>query len=250
MLSVFVLGTLLIFARAQDPANGWLGYARGVNPDGGTVPITFIEAWWTNLKEPSNKNCFYSPWFGIETSDNLNLIQPVNPWNGNEWTIYNEYFQWVPTHNENSRSHRVYPGDLIYGSVTLDAANHAYKVYHADLTSGHEWSVNTTIAIQTKAGSYKTYSMTYFVFEKTCRSCNEYPPDDIVTFSNISVYWNGVQKSPKWTTAYVDNVCNNRAHVVDESTITITWNSKSDQPNEINEEMAVDRPGHLSAVSY
>ena len=86
--------------------------------------------------------------FGIETSDNLNLIQPVNPWTGNQWEIYNEYFQWKPTHNENSRSHVTYPGDLIYGSVTFDSQNQVYKMYHADLTKGHEWSVNTTIPVQ------------------------------------------------------------------------------------------------------
>ena len=30
----------------------------------------------------------------LQTSDNLNLLQPVNPWLGNEWQIYNEYYQW------------------------------------------------------------------------------------------------------------------------------------------------------------
>merc|ERR1711971_881201 len=109
-----------------------------------------------------------SPWFGIESSDNLNLIQPVNPWTGREWQIYNEYFQWKPTHNENSASHKVYPGDVIYGSVTLDAAAHAYRVFHEDRTKGHEWSVNSTIAIQKEGSEYKSYTMTYFVFEKVC----------------------------------------------------------------------------------
>eukprot|EP00483_Globobulimina_turgida_P007021 UN07035 len=239
---MFVFLSLLAIVRAQDPANGWLGYALGVNPNGGSDVITFIEAYWTNLKVPASKSCFYSPWFGIETSDNLNLIQPVNPWTGNQWEIYNEYFQWKPTHNENSRSHRVYPGDLIYGSVTFDAANQAYKMYHADLTTGHEWSVNTTIGVQKEGTNYKKYTMTYFVFEKVCSRCNDYPPDDIVTFTNTTVQWAGKTLQPKWTTAYVDNVCNNRAHVVDEQTITITWNSNSqDHPGD-----KFARPGHLT----
>lgn len=84
--------------------------------------------------------------------------------------------------------------------------------------------------------------MTYFVFEKVCSRCNEYPPDDIVTFANITVEWGGTKKSPKWTEAYVDNVCDFRAHAVDESTITITWNSDSeDHPGD-----KYARPGHLS----
>jgi len=224
-----LLLSLCVFTEADDPANGWLGYALGKNPNGGNDPITFIEAWWTNLQEPTNKNCFYSPWFGIETSDNKNLLQPVNPWENREWSIYNEYFQWSPTHNQNSRSHVVYPGDLIYGSVTYQAASNSYNLYHADQTKGHEWSVNMTIGVQQERdGDYKTYNMIYVVFEKVCSQCDMYPPDDKVTFHNISVFWGGKLMEPKWTTAYVDNVCDNRAKVVDAQTIEITWNSKSD----------------------
>ena len=75
----------------------------------------------------------------------MNLLQPVNPWLGSEWQIYNgafppsfnapharisptphpppstththththaraEYYQWVPSHNQNSQSHTVTPG--------------------------------------------------------------------------------------------------------------------------------------------
>ena len=87
-------------------------------------------------------------------------------------------------------------------------------------------------------------------FEKEA-SCSQYPPDGEVTFFNITVEYGGqkvrtatlsvmtprssrmcgvnlifvavlffffffAQVSPKWTTAYVDDVCNNRAHIVDE----------------------------------
>eukprot|EP01083_Nonionella_stella_P095923 269423_1 len=219
----------ILMTKAGDPASGWLGYALGKNPNGGNAPITFIEAWWTNLQDPAIQNCFYSPWFGIETSDNLNLLQPVNPWMDDEWTIYNEYFQWEPPHNENSKSTVVYPGDLLYGSITYQPASNSYDVYHSDQTEGHEWSVNMTIEVQKSGrGEYKVYNMIYVVFEKVCKRCDMYPPDDIVTFQNISVFWNGKKVDPLWTTAYVEDVCNNRAKVVDNSTIAITWNSKSD----------------------
>lgn len=75
---------LLLFADAllaQDPAQGWTGYAKGVNPANKGF-ITRAEAKWVVGSAPSNPSCFYSPWFGIETSDNLNLLQPVNPTNG------------------------------------------------------------------------------------------------------------------------------------------------------------------------
>lgn len=84
---------------SQDPAPGWLAYAKGVNPAGDETPITFFEAYWENLKVPEEKapNCFYAPWYGLETTDNLNLIQPVNAWNdagSDKWCLMNYYFQW------------------------------------------------------------------------------------------------------------------------------------------------------------
>ena len=63
------------------------------------IPIVLfscILGYWKVGATPPQSNSFYSPWFGIDASDNLNLLQPVNPWMGNEWLIYNEYFQWSP----------------------------------------------------------------------------------------------------------------------------------------------------------
>ena len=80
---VLVLSICIQLNVAPDPAPGWLAYAKGVNPAGSSDPITYFEAYWTNLKDPSNKSptCFYAPWYGVETTDNMNLIQPVNAWN-------------------------------------------------------------------------------------------------------------------------------------------------------------------------
>ena len=50
-----------------------------------------MDGWWPVGATPKRSQNFYSPWFGIDASDNLNLLQPVNPWMGNEWLIYNEY---------------------------------------------------------------------------------------------------------------------------------------------------------------
>lgn len=218
---------LLVVSLSDDPANGWLGYATGVNPSGGDDIITFIEAYWNVPENPKVDGAFFSPWFGIESSDNKNLIQPVNPWASNHWEIYNEYFQWSPEHNENSRSHDVNAGDLIYGSVTYNKSDNSYFMHHCDLDI--DWCVDTTIAIQDdKEGNPKPYTITYFVMEKTAR-CDQYPPNNSVTFFNISVEYNYQKVAPKWTTDYVDNVCDCRAHVVDEATIQITWDSGSNE---------------------
>ena len=96
----------------------------------------------------------------------MNLLQPVNPWFGSPpWVIYNEYYQWVPSHNENSAQHSVQPGDELFGSITYDPANNQYLVYH---NSSDGWEITMPIKIQKGGnGDYKNYSIAYFVFEKT-----------------------------------------------------------------------------------
>jgi len=219
---VFAIVALAAVAvRAQDPADGWLGYAMATYPQG--QRITYMEASWTVGQNPVVGGAFFSPWFGIEASDNLNLIQPVNPWVGDSWQIYNEYFQWEPEYNYDSDANTVNPGDVLFGSVTYVPQNQTYTVFHSDQTSG--WSVTSSIAIQQDdSGNYKNYSIAYIVYEKDA-DCNQYPPDGAVTFSGIKIEYDGAQVSPVWTTGIVDDVCNNRAHIVDDNTVKITWDT-------------------------
>lgn len=76
-------------AVAQDPAQGWLGYAKGVSPTGGRLtrvrcaqrlvqlcaasqsassylPLSppQMEAKWVVGSNPTRQGAFYSPWFG------------------------------------------------------------------------------------------------------------------------------------------------------------------------------------------
>jgi hypothetical protein len=53
--AALLCGTL---AAAQDPAQGWLGYAKGVSPSGGRV--TSIEAKWVNLNNPQVNDLWFS----------------------------------------------------------------------------------------------------------------------------------------------------------------------------------------------
>ena len=46
-----------------------------------------------------------------------------------------------------------------------------------------------------------------------------------VTFYDIKVEYDNAPVSPKWTTAYVDDACNNRVHILNETTIQITWDT-------------------------
>jgi hypothetical protein len=80
------------------------------------------------------------------------------------------------------------------------------------------------------------------VYEKVA-PCGDYPPDGIVTFNDLTLECNGtVVADPGWTTAYVEDVCDNRAKVVDPKTIQITWNTKAaDPPAELIKRSQADR---------
>lgn len=46
-----------------------------------------------------------------------------------------------------------------------------------------------------------------------------------LTKADIKVQYDGKTVIPTWTTSYVDDACDNRATVIDPSTIRITWKS-------------------------
>jgi len=202
---------------AQDPAPGWLAYAMQTAPG----RLTHAEMKWKVLGNPSEGGAFYSPWFGIESYDNLNLIQPVNPWVGNGWEMYIEYYQWSPEYNYDSDSNNVNPGDVLWGRVDYEPTNSSYNIIHTNLNSG--WSVTSSIPIQTDdSGQPKNFNITYIVFEKDA-DCAQYPPDKIVTFYDIAIEYDNQPITPQWSTGIVDDVCNMRAHVVSPTEVTITW---------------------------
>lgn len=113
----------------------------------------------------------------------------------------------------------------------------AYLICQTDLTTSQS-SCQTVQVEQNSDGSYKNYSISYWVFEKVA-NCQDYPPDNKVTFYNITLEYDGkdVTDSMSWTTSYVDDVCNNRAHIVNSRTIEITWDSSADAPNNPSKEM-------------
>jgi hypothetical protein len=128
----------------------------------------------------------------------------------------------------NSRAHTTAPGDVLYGNVTFNEESQSYTLVHTDLTDG--WAVSTTIPVQRNSdGSFKNYTIAYFVFEKPA-NCAQYAPDGQVTFSDIRIEWDGRAMAPTWTTGLVDDVCNNRAHVLNSSTVQITWDVNGENP--------------------
>ena len=117
MLRTTIISAALSLTAAQDPAGGWMAYAVGTVP-AETTRITRMQMTWKVGENPTTSSgAFYSPWFGMDPSDNLNLIQPVNPWVGRGWAMYTEYFQWSPEDNSNSEQNDVEAGQTLQGQT-------------------------------------------------------------------------------------------------------------------------------------
>jgi hypothetical protein len=91
----------------------------------------------------------------------------------------------------------------------------------------NSWSVKTNIPVQIDpaTGNSKNFTIAYIVYEKDA-DCNQYPADGEVTFFDIALEYNNQPVQPLWKTGIVDDVCNNRARVVNASTVQITWNTQ------------------------
>ncbi|GMI37277.1 hypothetical protein TeGR_g11314 [Tetraparma gracilis] len=213
-------------AAAQDPASGWMAYAVGDISSTGAERITRLEMTWTVGAEPKKSSAFFSPWFGMDPEDNLNLIQPVNPWSGGvlrggSWSAYTEYYQWSPTHNSNSDSFTVKTGDTLKGSLVYDASSDSYTLTQTCVETGD----TSTQVVAAQDG--KKYTVPYVVYEKTF-PCADYPPDEAVTFRDIVMECDGVDcvDDVAWTVDVKDDNCNMAASVSDDQrSISITWDT-------------------------
>eukprot|EP01129_Flabellula_baltica_P003278 TRINITY_DN13075_c0_g1_i1.p1 TRINITY_DN13075_c0_g1~~TRINITY_DN13075_c0_g1_i1.p1 ORF type:complete len:265 (+),score=48.82 TRINITY_DN13075_c0_g1_i1:28-795(+) len=218
-LSILLLSIAFTLTFAQDPAPGWMAYAVGEVP-AGTQRITRMEAKWKVSNNPPSSNAFFSPWFGMDPDDNLNLIQPVNPWLGSApWAYYTEYFQWSPEYNSNSRQRNVLAGQTLHGYMIYDYSTDSYNLTQSVVETGR------TSEQIVKCQNGKRFRVPYFVYEKLW-SCGSYPSDQVVTFTDIKVECDGKDctNDVKWSAEVKDANCDMKAHILSQTTIAITWN--------------------------
>jgi len=221
-LTVTLLSVLL-GVNAKDPATGWMAYAVGTLPQG-VERITRLEMTWKVGAKPRNSMAFFSPWFGMDPGDNLNLIQPVNPWQGGifggSWHMYTEYFQWSPVSNSNSPSKKVESGQHLHGALVYDSTSDSYELTQTVVETGAKSSQTV------KCQNGKKYTIPYVVYEKTF-PCKDYPPDGIVTFTEIVVECDGSDcaSKVKWEPKVMDANCNMKAVINGTDSISITWDT-------------------------
>ena len=208
---------LLANVVAQDPAHGWMAYAVGTMPHG--ERITRLEMTWMVGAAPRRSNAFFSPWFGMDPSDNLNLVQPVNPWSGSSWSMYTEYFQWSPTHNSNSRQHSVEAGQTLHGQLYYIESQDAYVLNQTVVETG----ASSSQVVPCQSG--KKYTVPYVVYEKTW-PCGDYPPDGKVSFNIVASECDGAPCDITWEAKVKDPNCNMQA-VIGTNQIDLTWDTSA-----------------------
>lgn len=221
MMKLFVFAALIAVVNAQDPAQGWMAYAVGSIPSG-VERITKLEMSWKVNSDPVPSGAFFSPWFGMDPADNLNLIQPVNPWLGNGWAMYTEYFQWSPEDNSNSPQRDVSAGQTLQGSLIYMAESDSYNLTQYVVETG---AISHQV-VQCQDG--KKFTVPYVVYEKTF-PCGDYPPDGAVNFQNIVVECDGKDctDSVKWAARVEDPNCNMQAVIHSQTSISITWDTSA-----------------------
>ena len=241
------LAAALVAVESQDPAGGWMAYAVGQVP-AGTERITKLEMSWVvsgGPQDPPHGRAFYSPWFGMDPADNLNLIQPVNPWSGHAWSMYtsvpcpplhskspltphptlcaSEYFQWRPEDNRNSHAVGVKSGQTLRGYLHYIEASDSYNLTQSVVETG---AISTQI-VKCQAG--KKYTLPYVVYEKLF-PCRSYPPAEKVVFTDIVAECDGKDcaASIQWKPMVKDANCEMTAHIAPgNKEISITWNTKA-----------------------
>lgn len=118
---------------------------------------------------------------------------------------------------------QVSPGDNIRGVVAYNGAS--ANSYTLNVTVNGARTSQMTIPIQKGPnGQPKVYNHAWVVLEKV-GSCDQYPPSNSVVFYDIEIEFDGEVIEPTWTTSYVDNACNSRAHILNSTAVEITWQS-------------------------
>ena len=81
-----------------------------------------------------------------QSSDNLDLLQPVNPWTGNGWSAYDEEFLWNGMRNRNSRAISASAGDVMFARVYFNEKEQTYTASQANMNTGE--IVNMTVPVE------------------------------------------------------------------------------------------------------
>jgi len=217
LLSLLLSSLCLSLVSGQDPADSWLAYA--IAPGGGGK-VTRVNATWKVMAYPTIMSGGNAPgwWFGIEPEPAMNLIQPILAYGytGEEYCIFNGYYDWYNGNFWASETGTVTPGQTITSSVWYDAPSDSYNMYIACNETG--FSVTSNIP-----ANGLVFTDTYFVVEHQPNSCGEYPANGLIVFQNIYIEINYKQLNPQWQAIDYEDACNCQGSILSPSTVKFTW---------------------------
>eukprot|EP01123_Difflugia_compressa_P012832 TRINITY_DN565_c0_g1_i1.p1 TRINITY_DN565_c0_g1~~TRINITY_DN565_c0_g1_i1.p1 ORF type:complete len:230 (-),score=42.09 TRINITY_DN565_c0_g1_i1:137-826(-) len=220
ILSVILSVSCTLPGPGDDPADSWLAYA--VASGNGNL-VTYVNATWTVPAYPTTREGGNAPgwWFGIEPNPASDLIQPILAYGftGDNYVIFNGYYQWDNSDWWYSDVGSVVPGNTVYAEVSYDSSTNSYNMNISCIETG--WSVTSNIAVE----SGKLYTDVYFVVEHQPNTCSEYPADGKIVFKDIHIVW---QKggSPQWKGIQYQDACNCTPTIIDPATIQFTWDTQ------------------------
>jgi len=205
------------YIKTQDPASSWLAYALAPGNGG---KVTRVNATWKVMAYPTQMQGGNAPgwWFGIEPEPAMQLIQPILAYGytGEQYSIFNGYYDWNSGNFWASNTDTVTPGQTVTASVWYVQSSDSYNMYIGCVETG--WSVTSNIP-----ANGLTFTDTYFVVEHQPDTCAEYPANGNCVFYDIYIEIAGKQITPQWQTVEYQDACNCQGQVVSSSSIEFTW---------------------------
>jgi hypothetical protein len=220
LTKTLVAAAAATLAAANDPAGSWLSYAAYTDPGHGI--ITTLNTTWTVPSNPKSNWGSNAPgwWFGIQTAAGDGaLIQPILAWGyqGAKWSIFNACFDWTDGSWRTSDDiYTVSPGDKITSGITYQG-----KGTYVMTISANGQTITTPYTLE--SGQTKNESTAYFVLEHQPSNCKAYPSDGSMSFDNIYLEVDNKQVKPTWSANQEQPACNSKCKIVDDKTITFTW---------------------------
>jgi hypothetical protein len=181
--------------------SGWLENAN-ITTGSNAKSYAALVARWTVPSQPASNDgqlLYFFPGFE-DIGKAQSILQPVMAWYQGQWTIAS----WNCCLNgviEHSPPVNVAPGDKLYGSITSTCAAGSlscstWNVLSIDLTTGD----STLLADAPSEGQLFNWAFGGVLEPYYVVSCNDYPPEKQLMFSEITVFDENRQAiaKPKW----------------------------------------------------
>lgn len=190
-------------APASPEINGWIESANIVANTG--TAFGSMNARWTVPPQPRSDDgqvLFFFP--GLEDINNTqSILQPVLTFSAGQWYMqsWNCCLSGIAV---NSPAINVSPGDRIYGSITNTCVTgtlscSTWNVLSLDMTTGE----STELADTPSDGQVFNWAFGGVLEPYYVISCDDFPPDDAVSFDDVSVFNESLRTvhDPKWGVA-------------------------------------------------